>query len=75
MLEKFYEANVKAIFCGHYHRNVGGFYKDMEVVVTSAIGYQLGSDESGLRIVKLGENSIDHKYYAFGDVPKNITFE
>ncbi|XP_035210053.1 serine/threonine-protein phosphatase CPPED1-like, partial [Stegodyphus dumicola] len=70
-----YLVNVKAIFCSHYHRNAGGFYKDMEVVVTSAIGCQLGFDESGFRIVKLGENSIDHKYYVFEDVPKIITFE
>ncbi|KFM81499.1 Calcineurin-like phosphoesterase domain-containing protein 1, partial [Stegodyphus mimosarum] len=75
MLEKFYEANIRAIFCGHYHRNAGGFYKDLEVIVTSAVGCQLGTDKSGFRVVKLGENSIDHKYYAFEDAPKTITFD
>ena len=51
-LEQFYQAGVRKIFCGHYHRlsssrcleiydcfllirNAGGFYKDLEVVVTS----------------------------------------
>ncbi|GFY48752.1 hypothetical protein TNIN_295511 [Trichonephila inaurata madagascariensis] len=72
MLQKFYDANIKAIFCGHYHRNAGGFYKDLEVVVTSAIGCQLGDDKSGFRIVKLGEEKIEHEYIAFEDAPKNI---
>ena len=34
-LEQFYEAGVRKIFCGHYHRNAGGFFKDLEVVVTN----------------------------------------
>ena len=27
MLDKFYDAGVRKIFCGHYHRNAGGWYK------------------------------------------------
>ncbi|XP_054714011.1 serine/threonine-protein phosphatase CPPED1-like isoform X2 [Uloborus diversus] len=75
MLKKFYDANVRAIFCGHYHRNAGGFYKDLECVVTSAIGCQLGDDKSGFRVVKLDGKSINHKYYAFAEVPKHISFD
>jgi len=75
MLCKFYDANIKAIFCGHYHRNAGGFYKDLELVVTSAVGCQLGSDKSGFRVVKVENKSIKHKYYAFADAPKNVCLE
>lgn len=75
MLQKLYDANVRAIFCGHYHRNAGGFYKDLEVIVTSAVGCQLGTDKSGFRIVKIDEKSIRHNYYAFEEAPKNITFD
>lgn len=75
LLKKFHDAGVRAIFCGHYHRNAGGFYKDLEVVVTSAVGCQLGTDKSGFRVVKVDENSIKHKYYAFEDAPKTITFD
>ena len=42
MLEKFLDAGVRKIFCGHYHRNAGGFYKSIELIVTSAIGLQIG---------------------------------
>ncbi|CAL1291438.1 unnamed protein product [Larinioides sclopetarius] len=75
MLEKFYDANIRAIFCGHYHRNAGGFYKDLEVIVTSAVGCQMGNDKSGFRIVKLGEEKIEHEYLAFEDAPHNIILE
>lgn len=34
-LRKFKEAGVSKIMCGHYHRNAGGWYHDLEVVVTS----------------------------------------
>lgn len=72
MLSKFYDAGVRAIFCGHYHRNAGGFYKDLELIVTSAIGKQLGQDKSGFRIVRVLEDSIEHKYYSLDEVPTDI---
>ncbi|GBN90672.1 Serine/threonine-protein phosphatase CPPED1 [Araneus ventricosus] len=75
MLKKFYEANVRAVFCGHWHGNAGGFYKDLEVVVTSAIGGQLRGDRSGLRVIKVLDSAIRHNYYALGDVPKEISLD
>lgn len=73
-LDKFKDAGVEAIFCGHLHRNAGGEYRGMQVVVTSAIGGQLGNDKSGARIVKVLEDKINHKYYAIEDLPmKNWT--
>ncbi|RWS20348.1 purple acid phosphatase-like protein [Leptotrombidium deliense] len=75
MLEKFHKAGVKAIFCGHYHRNAGGRYKNTEVVVTSAIGAQLGNDGSGVRIVKMLTDSIQHQYYAIDQLPVHVKLE
>ncbi|XP_067126311.1 serine/threonine-protein phosphatase CPPED1-like [Centruroides vittatus] len=72
MLNKFKKAGVSAIFCGHYHRNAGGFYKNMEEVVTSAVGAQLGNDKSGFRIVKVFEKSYQHNYYSLEDLPEKI---
>lgn len=72
MLEKFHHAGVRAIFCGHYHRNAGGFYKEMELIVTSAIGAQLGNDGHGLRIVKVLDESIQHNYYQLKDIPETV---
>lgn len=72
MLDKLYAAGIRTIFCGHYHRNAGGKFKDLELIVTSAVGAQLGSDKSGLRVVHVNENSIDHKYYALEDIPDSV---
>ncbi|GFT07137.1 hypothetical protein NPIL_178771 [Nephila pilipes] len=75
LLQKFLDANIRAVFCGHWHGNAGGFFKDLEVVVTSAVGGQLRGDKSGFRVVKLDDNSIKHNYYALEDVPKNISLD
>ena len=38
---------------GVVSRNAGGFYRDLEVVVTSALGCQLGADTHGMRLVRV----------------------
>lgn len=70
-LPKMKARGVVAVFCGHYHKNAGGVYDGVPVVVTSAIGGQLGDDKSGARIVKISENSVQHDYYAIEDLPLN----
>jgi len=66
-LEKFKEAGVGKIFCGHYHQNAGGWYENVEVVVTSAVGAQLGADKHGYRLVTVNEDKIEHKYISITD--------
>ncbi|KAI1291694.1 Serine/threonine-protein phosphatase CPPED1 [Halotydeus destructor] len=72
MLEKLHDGGVRHVFCGHYHRNAGGSYKEMEVVVTSAIGAQLGNDVSGLRVVRVYEDTVRHTYYGLSEIPQII---
>ena len=51
LMRKMKNARTRAWFCGHYHRNAGGFDEDLEVVVTSAVGAVLppsGKDPLGL---------------------------
>lgn len=63
MLRKFADAGVAKIFCGHYHRNGGGWYNaSMEVVVTSALGLQQGTDRNGFREVNVSRSGITHRY-------------
>lgn len=71
-LNKFKEAGVNKIMCGHYHRNAGGWYENIELVVTSAVGAQLGRDKSGIRIVRMLESGIEHEYYALDDIPDEV---
>ena len=73
MLQQFKDAGVTKVFCGHYHRNAGGWDEDLEVVVTSAIGAQIGNDGHGMRIVKVTEDKITHEYFKLEDIPLNNT--
>ena len=72
-LEELRKAGVKKVFCGHYHRNAGGFYKDLEVVVTSAIGCQIGPDKHGMRVVKVDQEKVSHEYFPLNNFPMRIT--
>ena len=65
-------SGVRYIFSGHYHRNAGGFYLNLELVVTSAVGAQMGGDKSGIRVVSVKEENITHRYYPVADVPNVI---
>lgn len=68
MLEKFHRAGVSKIFCGHFHLNGGGWYKDMELVVTSSSGVQLGGDKPGFRKVFVRETEITHQYLELDNI-------
>jgi len=65
LLEKLRHIGVRYIFCGHYHGNAGGVYKDVEEIVTSAIGAPLRNDPSGFRIVTVSEEEITHEFVPF----------
>lgn len=44
----------------------------MEIVTTSAIGYQLGKDTHGMRLVKVKGGSLEHEYHALENFPKEV---
>merc|ERR1712142_909133 len=76
LLQQFADAGISKVFCGHYHRNAGGHWSstsklspglDVEVVVSSAVGCQLGDDKAGIRIVNVLQNEVVHKYFYLED--------
>lgn len=71
-LSKLKEAGVRHLFCGHYHGNAVNRDDNLEVVVTSAIGQQLRGDESGMRIVKVFKEKIEHDYHSFDKFPTSV---
>ncbi|CAG2114756.1 unnamed protein product, partial [Medioppia subpectinata] len=79
MVDKFHAAGVRAIFAGHYHRNAGGRYKNMELIVTSAIGAQSPPPQqnanSGYRVVTVDEDKISHKYVDIKVSSSNSVFD
>jgi 3',5'-cyclic AMP phosphodiesterase CpdA len=62
VVELFRRHGVQATFCGHWHRNHEARDGDMVEVLTSAVGYPLGDDPSGIRVVRLTDRGVEHEY-------------
>jgi len=73
-LDLFGKNKVDAVFSGHYHNNSLTTYKNMQLVTTSALGKPLGKAPSGMRIVKIYSDRIEHEYYGLDELPDLIEF-
>ena len=71
-LALFHESGVKYLFSGHYHRNAVARDGDLEAVTTGPVGKPMGGDLSGLRVVVVRDDGLEHRYYTFGEVPTRI---
>jgi len=65
----------KAVFAGHWHRNHIAYYGDLQVVCSGPVGLPLGDDPSGLRVVKVLDDRIEHRYYGLDEVPESVDLE
>ena len=72
LLDVLKSHGVSAVFAGHLHKNAYGTDGDLQMVTTSAVGYPLGDDPSGFRIVKVIGNRIEHEYFGFEDLPDAV---
>ncbi|QDV12663.1 Calcineurin-like phosphoesterase superfamily domain protein [Rosistilla oblonga] len=75
LLAQLKQADVRAVFAGHYHRNAYGTAGSMEMITTGPVGRPLGKDLSGFRIVTVHETGIEHRYWGMDDVPEKIEIE
>lgn len=73
-LALFKEHGVDAVFSGHYHNNAINSYYGIELVTTGAVGKPLGEAPSGLRIIKLDNKKISHKYFGLEELPDKLQF-
>lgn len=71
-LPLFHECGVKHVFCGHLHRNNRATDGDLEIVAEAPVGKPLGKDGSGLQVVIVRDDGIEHRYYDFGKIPNRI---
>ena len=74
-LSLFDEYSVDAVFTGHYHNNAINKYGEIELVTTSSAGKPLGDAPSGMRIVKVYKDKIEHEYFGFDKLPDTVTFD
>ena len=54
--------DVSAVFTGHLHRNNYRKIGNTELVSTGPVGFPLGEDPSGIRHVRMDDNSLTHEY-------------
>ena len=69
-LNLFKENKVEALFSGHYHNNRLLNFGNMQLVTTSAVGKPLADAPSGMRIVKIYRDKIEHAYFGLDEVPE-----
>jgi 3',5'-cyclic AMP phosphodiesterase CpdA len=72
LLELFKGHGVTAVFTGHWHQNSLATDGELQMVTTGPVGYPLGDDPSGFRIVKVLGPRIEHEYYGFDDMPEAV---
>ena len=73
-LNLFSSKKVNAVFSGHYHNNSLSTYGITQLVTTSALGKPLGKAPSGIRIVKLYSDKIEHEYFGLEELPDSVVF-
>ncbi|KAJ8413626.1 hypothetical protein AAFF_G00081330 [Aldrovandia affinis] len=71
LIKRFRQAGVKAVFSGHYHQNAGGLHDGLDMVVSSAIGCQLGTDTHGVRVVVVTGDEVVHRYCSLDQLSEN----
>lgn len=62
LLDLIHRHDVKIGFAGHWHRNSLAYDGDFEMVTSGPVGYPLGDDPSGVRIVDVGPDRVLHEY-------------
>ena len=73
LLEVLREHGVSGVFSGHWHSNNYSADGDMLMITSGPVGYPPQDDPSGLRIVKVYDDRIEHQYYGMDDVPDSVT--
>ena len=72
ILDLLRKHRASAVFSGHWHRNRYAADGDMLMVISGPVGFPLGDDPSGLRIVKVYDDRVEHEYFGMGDVPSSV---
>jgi 3',5'-cyclic AMP phosphodiesterase CpdA len=63
------ESGVRYVFAGHYHRNAFGKDGDLEVITNGPVSRPLGTDPTGMRLVIVRADKLEHKYFGMGEIP------
>lgn len=62
ILELAHGAGVRLALAGHWHRNSIAHDGALEMVTSGPVGYPLGNDPSGFRVVDVADSGVSHRY-------------
>ncbi len=68
-LELFKKSDVNYIFAGHLHNNCEASGDGLQMVVTSSVGWPLGTGVAGIRIITVDGDKVRHRFYETKDIP------
>ena len=72
LLDLFKSQGVSAMFSGHWHRNAQAMDGMFQMVISGPVGYPLGDDPSGIRIIKVLGKGIQHEYFSLDSIPESV---
>jgi serine/threonine-protein phosphatase CPPED1 len=72
LLELFRQGGVRHLFSGHCHRNAEATDGTLHAITTGPVGRPLGGAKSGFRVAIVRQDTIEHRYYEFGELPARI---
>lgn len=77
LLEMMQAHGASHFFSGHWHQNglATSERYGVQNVITSAVGLQIGQDQSGFRLVRVFEDAIDHRYFPMGEMPEGVSLD
>ncbi|MEE8047065.1 MAG: metallophosphoesterase [Dehalococcoidia bacterium] len=64
LLEIAADHGIEANFAGHWHQNNVVSENGIEIVASGPVGYPLGDDPSGFRVVEVSETGLKHEYHS-----------
>ncbi len=71
LLAEFHRGRITHAFAGHWHRNSLARDGDFEMVTSGPVGYPLGEDPSGIRVVRVEPDRIIHHYHDLAEFEEN----
>lgn len=69
----FEKNNVDAVLSGHKHENFELCYNGKPFITTSAVGFPLGEDPSGVRVIVCEKDAFYQAFLAIEEIPESRT--
>lgn len=69
LLDVLHRHGVELVLSGHLHRNNTASDGTLQIVASGAVGFPLGDDPPGYRVVSVGPDGIAHGYRALAPAP------